>query len=179
MADTNELSQQQELQQQKDEPLSGSWSLWFHRSDDPSWEFSSYQLIYDNINTIENLSRVINSIPTISAAMFFFMRKGVLPIWEHESNINGGYWSFRITKRDADKTWKQLIAAMVGNTLTADIAHMAMINGISISPKTNNCIFKIWCNNASFNDPNYFCNSIPFIKPDESIYTSHRDKSAK
>ena len=60
--------------------------------------------------------------------------------------------------------------ALIGNTLTVDTSDMTYINGISISPKINNCIIKIWINKSSimttikFNKNLTLINNTPIYK---------------
>ena len=71
---------------------------------------------------------------------FFLMKGDIPPIWETGKNIGGGMWTFKVPKKSLDKIWIDLIAFTLGNTLTKNPDDMKHINGISISPKINNCI---------------------------------------
>ena len=45
---------------------------------------------------------MLNKIKNINCGMFFLMKENIKPIYEDKKNINGGYWSMRITKKDSD-----------------------------------------------------------------------------
>ena len=51
--------------------------------------------------------------------------------------------------------WKQLFYLCCGETLTMKKDHHRHINGITISPKKNFCIIKIWLNTTDFQDPGF------------------------
>lgn len=72
------------------------------------------------------------------------MKKNIPPLWENENNINGGYLSFKIYKKTINDIWFKLCSLVIGNTFL--IQDNDDINGISLSPKINNCIIKIWFN---------------------------------
>ena len=68
------------------------------------------------------------------------MRDDVLPIWEEKINKDGGYISWRAEKKDSYQYWLDLIGYFITNNLMQD----DLINGISISPKKNFNIIKLW-----------------------------------
>ena len=37
------------------------------------------------------------------------MKENIKPIYEDIQNINGGYWSLRITKKESDIFWKKFV----------------------------------------------------------------------
>ena len=48
--------------------------------------------------------------------------------------------------------------ALVGETLSCDKEFIKNINGITISPKKNFCILKIWLSNCNYQDPTLIIN---------------------
>jgi hypothetical protein len=48
---------------------------------------------------------------------------------------------------------KSLVYLCCGETLTTKPEHYKHINGITISPKKNFCIIKIWLDTVTFQDP--------------------------
>jgi len=129
------------------------WTLWFHKIDDNNWLIDSYQKLYE-IHTVKDYCELINTIPTYESGMFFLMKEDIPPIWETGKNIGGGMWTFKVSKKKLDELWTDLIAHALGNTLTKEAEEMNNINGISISPKINNCIVKIWNSDENNNDSN-------------------------
>jgi hypothetical protein len=84
--------------------------------------------------------------------MLFLMRKGIYPTWEDPSNINGGCFSFKINNKMVYNTWKSLSYVLLGETLTTETMS-STITGITISPKKNFCIIKIWISNCDNTQP--------------------------
>jgi hypothetical protein len=58
--------------------------------------------------------------------------------------MKGGYWSLRLVKKDSHEYFKKIIYHIVFEKMMKNPEHSKKINGLSISPKINNCIFKIW-----------------------------------
>jgi hypothetical protein len=106
-----------------------------------------------------------------TAGMFFLMREGVLPIWEDEKNKNGGYWSYKVPKKQSNDIWLKLSAALVGNTLTDD---MLTITGISVSPKITNCVMKIWNSDSSICKTDIFTKEIDYLDKETLRYNKHQ-----
>ena len=86
--------------------------------------------------------------------MLFAMRKGITPMWEDPKNRNGGCFSFKVINKYVPSVWKSLLYALCGESLCNDPKYNSIINGITISPKKNFCIIKIWLCNCSVQDVN-------------------------
>jgi len=121
-------------------------TLWFHKVDDNNWDISSYK----KVCTSENWDEIIHMLKMIkqfNSGMFFFMKNEILPMYEDLENNKGGYWSFKVNKHNITNIWTRLIYYLCsGNWNDDNTIHNFHnnINGISISPKINNCIIKIW-----------------------------------
>lgn len=126
--------------------LHNKWIVWFHDPSDNNWDLTSYKKIYE-ISTIKEFWNLYNKLDNkiIENSMFFVMRENIDPIWEHKDNINGGSWSFKIPKGNILETWMNISMALFGETINKTTKNI--INGISISPKKNFCIIKIWNKN--------------------------------
>ena len=164
-----DLDQQNQLIHNYD--LSNKWTIWFHHINDSNWNEDSYTKIKD-ITSIKDYYEVITYLDNINAGMFFFMKDCIFPRWEDINNMDGGFWSFRVLKADANNVWKTLLAYTVGNTLTNKLEDMDEINGLSISPKINNSIIKIWTKDASKNNINIFNKNI-IETLGEALYKKH------
>lgn len=126
------------------------WTLWFHEIDNKDWSINGFQSIF-NIHNNEEFWRVYNNIksntePTYTAGMFYLMRDDIQPMWEDERNRYGGVWSYRISRSESDKAWINFSIGLVCSIITTKPEYMQYITGISMSPKINNCILKIWTN---------------------------------
>jgi len=120
--------------------LNDTWTLWFHDPLDNNWKIDSYKKI-NNISTINDFWNIYNFLNNkiVENSMLFLMRNNIEPLWEHSENINGGSWSLKIQKGDLYNTWCNISINLVNEYISDKI-----INGISISPKKNFCIIKIW-----------------------------------
>ena len=87
---------------------------------------------------------IMKNLNNISSGMFFVMRDNIKPIYEDSQNMSGGYWSIRLMKRDSYDYFKKIVYYILMENLMKKDEHNSKINGLSISPKINNCIFKIW-----------------------------------
>ena len=133
--------------------LSDAWILWAHLPHDTDWSIKSYIKLY-TFDTVEQAITITEMLPHIlvTNCMLFLMRKGISPIWEDERNRNGGCFSYKIVNKDVPETWKELTYSLVGETMSDDKKLLPHINGITISPKKNFCIIKVWLANCLFND---------------------------
>ena len=120
--------------------LKNEYTLWYHNPNDTNWTQDSYHQIlsFTNFEEFWTLDYFIGK-EMIEEGMFFIMRDDVLPIWEEEINKDGGYISWR-TEKDSYQYWLDLIGYFITNNLMQD----DLINGISISPKKNFNIIKLW-----------------------------------
>lgn len=144
--------------------LNNTWTCWLHYQNDNIWTLDRYQSIATLVNLkdavlfIENLDENI-----IKKSMLFFMKESILPLWESEDNINGGCFSYKINNVNIVNIFKILLYKILGNTLTSDESILNNINGISISPKKNFCIIKIWMRNKNtIVNYDYSSNKDPF-----------------
>ena len=133
--------------------LDDSWTLWAHLPHDTDWSLASYKKIV-NLETIEDTLSVIEYFPEVIVknCMLFLMRNGIRPIWEDEKNKRGGCFSYKINSRTVAHSWKNLSYVLLGETLTKPELSK-IINGITISPKKNFCIIKIWLSKCEYNNP--------------------------
>jgi len=128
--------------------LNNNWTCWIHYQNDNIWTLDRYQ----NITTITNLKEALLFIENldeniIKKTMLFFMKDSILPLWESEDNINGGCFSYKISNINIVNIFKILLYKILGNTLSNNEKTLNNINGLSISPKKNFCIIKIWMRN--------------------------------
>ena len=133
--------------------LNNTWTLWAHLPHDIDWSVASYKEIL-TLNTVEDALMLFENLPDILVknCMLFLMRKGIQPTWEDEHNKYGGCFSYKINNRNVTYSWKNLSYVLLGETLTSPELSK-YINGITISPKKNFCIIKIWLSTCDNNNP--------------------------
>ena len=130
--------------------LDNNYTLWMHMLYDNDWSINSYKKIY-TFNTIEKAVCLIENLNSeiIEKTMIFLMKNDIKPIWEVEENKRGGCFSYKITTCYIYELWKKMSYMLIGNSMIDDDIIVKNINGISISPKKNYCIFKIWINDVA------------------------------
>ncbi len=158
--------------------LSNYWTLWYHSLDDNDWTVKSYIKVF-KFNKLEEWFDLSNQIKNFTYGMFFLMKNDILPCWEDDNNINGGYWSFKVYKVNSNDAWIQLSFALIGNTICNNEDELKYINGISISPKYNYCIIKILNNDMNFNNKQILIDSINDLKIDHCIYKKYQELDNK
>ena len=131
--------------------LSHNWTLWAHLPHDTNWAAASYKKIYE-FDTAEQAIAVFEVLPPklVMNCMLFLMRSGIVPMWEDAQNRNGGCFSYKVANKEVNSAWKQLSYVTVGETISTNMNVIPIVNGITISPKKNFCIIKIWMANCNF-----------------------------
>jgi hypothetical protein len=142
-----------------DNYLNDIWCLYFHDPYDMNWEVGSYKFI-TTMSSIEDFIHVHRAFCDLwGRGMFFIMREHIMPRWEDENNKNGGCFSFKINKTEMQEKLFEITSLILGETLgKSDLVSMN-INGISISPKKNYHIIRIWIkSNSNLSKDNYNLN---------------------
>ena len=138
--------------------LLNNWNLWAHLPHDTDWSLNSYKLI-SKVTHVEGTIELLNALPdkVIKNCMLFFMKDGINPMWEDPQNCKGGCFSYKISNNSVASVWRILSYSLVGESLLTQ--KINNITGITISPKKNFCIIKIWMSDCSNQNPdtiNYF-----------------------
>jgi hypothetical protein len=128
-----------------DYKLQSEWILWNHGLNDKSWTNDSYKNIY-NFTNLYDLKFYIDTTETmhLQNSMYFIMRKDIFPTWEDKNNCNGCCISFKIISKDIKQTWNKCIQNILCENIHKNSEKYDNINGISISPKKEFNIIKIW-----------------------------------
>lgn len=153
--------------------LDCTYILWYHDKNNKDWSIESYIKI-GSISSIKEFWQIYNLIEDVSEGMFFLMRENIAPIWEDDANINGGTWSYKISKKMIHNIWVELSCALIGNSLTKKINNKDIITGISVSPKVYNSILKIWNNDSKYEvSGDYLC-KLNKLDTSKSMYKKHK-----
>jgi hypothetical protein len=134
--------------------LHDNWTLWAHLPHDVDWTVKSYKNIL-TFGSVEAAISVCETLPEkmVSNCMLFLMRAGIQPIWEDPKNQKGGCLSYKVNIKNIASVWKNLSYTLVGECLTSNKKMGQTINGITISPKKNFCIIKIWLSSCEYQNP--------------------------
>lgn len=137
-------------------PLKDEWILWAHEVRNNDWTIDGYKNIA-TLRTVGDVLHITNNFHKLDLRKYHYyvMRLGINPTWEDPANRKGGVCSFRaeITPMTQHKSlavvpvWNYLMKKILGETL---LDSMVDINGLSISPKNNWAIVKIWNRNSYY-----------------------------
>ena len=154
--------------------LADSWTLWAHLPHDTDWSLSSYRKIL-TFNSVEGAISITETLPhkMLRNCMLFLMRDGIQPTWEDERNRKGGSFSYKVSNKVVPATWRDLTYRLVGETLTTTPAISREINGITISPKKNFCVVKVWMSSCSKQDPMIIKETGQGIAPAGCLFKKH------
>jgi translation initiation factor 4E len=131
--------------------LNDNWILYFHDPFLQDWSKGSYKELckIDTIQSFWRVHKIINEKLTIG--MFFLFREHIFPLWDDEYNKDGGCVSIKVLKEKSANFWESMSMKVLGEKLLfEDNDFTESINGISISPKKNFCIVKIWVKEPFF-----------------------------
>lgn len=156
-------------------PLSQTYNVYYHLPNDKNWDFNSYKLI-TSVSTVDELIALNENMNEniIKYCMLFVMKSGVTPLWEDPKNKNGGCFSYKIYNKTVVTIWKELLYSLCGESLMKNREDMKYVNGITISPKKNFCIMKIWLENLKIQNPDAVIN-IENLSKMGVIFKSHMD----
>lgn len=151
--------------------LNDCWMLYFHDPDNEDWGVSSYHRLH-TISTVRDWVDAHTAFQSLwQQGMFFLMREHVQPTWEDACNRDGGCLSFKVNKPDAGEYWFQLGCKLLGEVLSKHPEQSEKINGISISPKRNYCILRIWLRTHDVNNPDIYHLQAPYYS--QVMYKPH------
>ena len=130
--------------------LSCKWCLWAHLPHDTDWSIDSYKKIH-TFDTLEDAIALCSITPDkmVKNCMLFLMKDGILPTWEDTANKEGGCFSYKVTNKNIYENWVKMFYLVIGNTASVNTDFMSKINGITVSPKKNFCILKVWTSDCS------------------------------
>ena len=103
------------------------------------------------------------------------MREHIKPLWEDDHNKNGGCLSFKVNKPDAGPFWYKMAAMALGETMVKNPVDADKICGVSVSPKRNYCILRIWVSQPTMSSIEQL--NIQSPEYTQVIYKSHCDNS--
>jgi hypothetical protein len=155
-------------------PLRNKWNLWAHLPQDSDWTVKSYRLI-SSIRTLEDSIAMTETTPDplIKACMLFVMKDGIAPMWEDPKNRNGGSFSYKVSNKNVCEVWRELNYVLVGETISNASSFVNCVTGITISPKKNFCIIKIWMSNCDNQNPANVTTEVKGLMAQGCIFKKH------
>jgi len=134
--------------------LKNKWVLWAHLPHDPDWTIKSYKIIATFVSA-EDAIAITETLPDalIKNCMLFVMREGITPMWEDVKNRYGGSFSYKASNKNVVEVWRDVTYALVGESISSNSGFTNNVTGITISPKKNFCIIKIWLTSCENQNP--------------------------
>ena len=154
--------------------LKCNWNLWAHLPQDADWTVKSYKKIYQ-FKTVEEAVAITESCPENLAknCMLFIMRDGITPMWEDPKNRHGGCFSYKVSNKNVFEVWRDLTYVLIGETISTNDIFVNCVTGITISPKKNFCIIKIWTTNCDHQNPQIVTNEIKNLTSQGCLFKKH------
>jgi hypothetical protein len=154
--------------------LKNKWNLWAHLPQDPDWTVSSYKKIIQ-LNNLEETIAITESLPEglVKNCMLFIMKDGITPMWEDIKNRNGGCFSYKVSNKNVFDVWRDLTYVLLGETISSNSQFVNCVTGITISPKKNFCIVKIWMTNCDHQNPQVITNEVNNLQPHGCLFKKH------
>ena len=153
--------------------LPNEWNLWYHSIQSDDWSRKSYQKLI-SLKSLFDYQLILDTFQQnhYQNGMYFCMKKNVFPTWEDPLNREGSCLSFKIPSKKLIEDWNHLLFHCLNETFLSQTN--TEINGISISPKKEFNIIKIWF--ASDKEKEYkewFQINNGSYSLDKSIYKKH------
>jgi hypothetical protein len=154
--------------------LSQNWTLWAHLPHNTDWSIKSYIPI-STFTNVEEAIAVTETLPPVLVenCMLFIMREGIKPTWEDPKNRNGGCFSYKVLNKNVYKVWKDLTYVVVGGSISKQSGFVSCVTGITISPKKNFCIIKIWMSDCNNQNPGIVTIDVKGITPIGCLFKKH------
>jgi hypothetical protein len=154
--------------------LNNKWNLWSHLPHDPDWTVKSYKKIIQFSNVEETIA-IIESLPEglVKNCMLFIMKDGISPMWEDEKNRNGGCFSYKVSNKNVYEVWRDLSYVLIGESISRNNKFVDSVTGITISPKKNFCIVKIWMTNCEHQNPQVISIDVNNLQPHGCLFKKH------
>ena len=154
--------------------LNTNWCLWYHSINDTNWKKNSYKNLY-TIQNLYDLKGINNTIDKIHLqnSMFFIMKENIFPTWEDPDNREGCCISFKISGSVLKEQWDLIMNNILIEDILKDKSNSEYLNGISISPKKEFNIIKLWLrkNDESYTD--HLKEYEPYFTKDKSLIKKH------
>jgi hypothetical protein len=155
-----------------DYKLTNKWVLWFHSLNNPNWDNKSYIKVIEIKTLLDyKLLEDVLRINHLQNGMFFLMKNDIFPTWEDPKNRLGGCISFKYDNNILKEWLKTLLLCVTNNLFKKN--NIDEINGISIAPKKEFNIVKMWIKDDTKDHKKLVREYEPFIKLDKCIYKKH------
>ena len=103
-------------------PLQNQWTLWYYENEKgKNWELCQHQIA--SFDTVEDFWSLFNHIKLASEIKsgndYSLFKNGIRPMWEDDTNKNGGRWVISLGKfyrtNELDNLWLELVLCLIGD----------------------------------------------------------------
>ncbi|XP_065178077.1 eukaryotic translation initiation factor 4E type 3-B-like [Sycon ciliatum] len=167
--------------------LNTAWTFYFDRTvygTTPADYVANLKKIY-TVHCVESFWGIYNNIPSPGQIQmrcgYHLMRGTRKPMWEDVPE--GGSWKFRVPKSCAERVWKELLLAVIGEQFSGYIHKDDQICGVSISTRQADDILQVWNLKSELAPQGKVIDKIRDLVPDVQIqttfYKSHQETLKK
>ena len=150
--------------------LNNKWTLWYHSLKNKNWDNNSYVKVVEIKSLLDyQLLKDVMRINHLQNGMFFLMKGDIFPTWEDPKNRMGGCISFKYDNNILNE-WLKILLLCINEELSD---YNKEINGLSIAPKKEFNILKLWIKDDSKEYKTLIKEYNPFMKLDKCIYKKH------
>ena len=152
--------------------LPHTWNLYYHDPNNSDYSIESYIKILD-IKTVADFWTVVEAISADAwnSGMFFFMRDGYRPLWDAPENDKGGAWSKKVDASETHGVFVDCMVHCMANTLLTK--NNECVAGVTLSPKGQFHIIKIWNTTTTVSDYRLFRPSLKMKISSDIAYKAH------
>lgn len=153
--------------------LNEEWNLWYHSINEDNWQKGSYQKLL-SLKTLFDYQLIKTTFKQnhYQNGMFFCMKETIFPNWEDPLNRQGGCLSFKVSSKDILSEWNHILFNCINQVILKE--NNEEVNGISISPKKEFNIIKIWfIRNTPEKYRQLFNISRPLLSIENSVFRKH------
>ncbi len=149
-----------------------AWILWYHDPNNSDYSLESYIRIME-INTAEDFWAIVEGISheAWNSGMFFFMKDGYRPLWDAPENDKGGAWSKKVDASETHNVYVDCMVHCLANSFLK--SHNDTVAGVSLSPKGNFHIIKIWNTSTAISDRKLFSPTLKMKLGEDIAYKAH------
>ena len=171
---TPQTTMEADTQSNEHHELANKWTMWAHLPHDTDWSIGSYKNIY-TMGKVEEAIALTETLPDVLVknCMLFLMKEGIKPIWEDPKNRAGGCFSYKIPNKCVYEVWKDLSYVIAGESISSHSSFVTNVTGITISPKKNFCIIKIWMSNCANQNPSIVTSEVKGLTSNGCLFKKH------
>ena len=154
--------------------LNTNWCLWYHSIKDTNWKKNSYKNIYTirNLYDLKSINDIIQTIH-LQNSMLFIMREGIFPTWEDPDNREGCCISYKIPNSVLKEQFDIILNNMISEDILLDKENIDYLNGLSIIPKKEFNIVKLWLRQPDETYNESLKEYGPHFVKDKAFYKKH------